>query len=175
MQMTVVKRTENQFDAEHSTFMQELNEVLDMQKKISPGDIYIIVVPRVEEFPQKVFKKRFIPRETCPYPHFSQTVFRWNRADDNLELLWTLPEKEFCEELRDDALFVAPEWKENLNYVIDYYDGTLTKRADELNKTNKLRHDLVLRSYSDAQMTHKEKHKKMMDELSKSRSHKKIY
>lgn len=198
--MQLLKRDLRKFDPDFPHFMDDLNNVLEYQKRISPGDIYIICVPKAEVIPEEIhkmmvsdfiiangrepvdgevtrfnFKNRLITKETCPSPAFDQTLFVWKKSEDKLVLLWTLLSKEHCEEMRDDAMNVAPEWKENLKYVIDYYDGTLAKMVLELNKADKLRQDIVLRTYDDTKMTEKDNRQKFMTEMQKERKRVKLF
>jgi hypothetical protein len=200
MEMQLLKRENRKFDPEFPHFMDDVMSVLDVQRKISPGDIYIICVPRAEVIPEEIhnkmvtdfilehgkdpvngevprfaFKNRIIAKETCPYPTFDQTLFKWTKSGDKLELLWTLPPREDCQEMRDDAANIAPEWKENLKYVMDYFDGSLRKMADELNKADQLSQGIVLRTYDDAQMTKKQHHKKLMESIFQDRKRKKLF
>ena len=200
MEFKVVKSTSRKFDPEFPHFMDELHEVLERQKRIYLSDIYILCIPKAEvipeefhklmvndfvilngrepeegEVPRYQFKNRFIPKETCPYPHFEQTVFKWHRTKDELELLWTLPGKEHAGEMYNDADNVAPEWRENVRYVVDYYNGKLKHKADELNAADKLNNNIIVTAYSDSQMTRKQDHKKLMDLIFKDRSSKKQF
>lgn len=175
MKFEVIKKTEAPFDPEHSTFMDELFQTLEYEKNHSVNDFYIMSVIRVETWPKKQFQKRFIAREECPMPHFEQSVWHYKRNGDQLDLLWSLPPKDWCEAIRNDPLNCPEEIKDSLPYVMDYYAGALRDKAIELNREDKLRSDISLRMYNDDQMTNKEKHAKKMKEIHDQRKRPKLF
>ena len=80
-----------------------------------------------------VIRNYFFHRSTCPTPEWDQVVYYYKRADDALNFLWVIPSKDTCELLRENALMVAPDERDLLNFVLNFYDGTLERIAQKLN------------------------------------------
>ena len=72
-------------------------------------------------------------KRACPTPQFDQTVYFYRKQDEHLELVWVTPDRNTANYLRDNALEVVPSEKQLLNYVLDFFDGTLDKIAKTRN------------------------------------------
>jgi len=114
----------------------EENVLLALQrgKKDFPyQDFYVHVEVKKEPLLKNVIRHYFFSRLTCPTPFFDQIVYKYMVKDDRLEFLWVMPAKDIAENLRDNALLVPKEEKELLDFVLDYYDGTLLMVCKKLN------------------------------------------
>ena len=96
-------------------------------------DFYIAALLKKEKLLDNVLRNYFIPTLACPTPHFDQTVYKFNAAKQDIEYLWTVPDKELCEEFVQNRNQVLPEERGLLKFVLDYYDGTLFKLCKKLN------------------------------------------
>jgi hypothetical protein len=67
-------------------------------------------------------------------PFYDQTVYRYHKYDGRVEFLWVIPSKDSCINYREYALEVDPEERELLQFVLDFYDGTLQDLSDRLNE-----------------------------------------
>lgn len=116
-------------------YMEKLWECVDRGKKAShiEGDFYAVVLSKKERLLTNVIRNFFLFRQSCPTPTFCQSVYKYYPKEDKLDLLWTLPSQEGAAVYRDNALLIDPSEKEMLNYVLDYWDGTLDKLAQTLN------------------------------------------
>jgi hypothetical protein len=97
------------------------------------ADFYVVVITKKERLMQNVIRNYFFCRITCPTPDYDQTVYKYNRADDNIEFIWVIPSKDACHYLIDNALQVDPSERELLQFVFSFADGSLYKRAKQLN------------------------------------------
>ena len=96
-------------------------------------DFYVVVLTKKERLLQNVIRNYFLTRTTCPTPDYDQTVYKYHHESGYIEYLWTVPNKETCINMKTYALQVPPEQKELLNFVLSFYDGTLLKKAQQLN------------------------------------------
>ena len=108
-------------------------------------DFFVVIITKRERLMQNVIRNYFCARSTCPTPDYDQTVYKYHRKEGMVEYIWTIPDKETCLYLKNNSLFVAPEEKDLLNFVLDFADGTLFKLACELNGDAK-----ILESYEGA-------------------------
>jgi hypothetical protein len=97
------------------------------------GDFYIACLIKKEKLLQNVLRNYFIPTQSCPTPHFDQTVYKYDSKKEHIEYLWTVPDQETCLILAENKNIVVPEEQQLLKYVLDYFDGTLLKLAKKLN------------------------------------------
>ena len=57
----------------------------------------------------------------------------YNLGLERLEYIWTIPSREACHHLRDNAHLVVNDEKQLLGFVMDFNDGTLFALAKRLN------------------------------------------
>ena len=115
-------------------YIPNLIECVENGKKNRFGDFFVEVITKKEKLLSNVLRNYFINRGTCPTPDFDQTVFRYNRADDNVEFLWCVPAPSVCIELMQDIKNTPPEEEELVNTIINFSNGTLLERARKYNK-----------------------------------------
>lgn len=117
-----------------SSYLDELLKVLAEGKQKQQGDFFIVVLTKREKLLVNVIRNYFFYRHTCPTPDYDQAVYHYVKNDDELALLWVLPNRDYAMEIKDNALTLDREYKEILGYVLDFADGTLYKKACLLNK-----------------------------------------
>jgi hypothetical protein len=108
-------------------------ECLERGKKAIDGDFYLVVETKKERLLVNVLRNYFFYRHSCPTPTYDTAVYKYHRSSDTIEFLWTVPSRDTCELLRDNALEVAPEERDLLHFVLDFYQGTLLARAKKMN------------------------------------------
>ncbi len=114
-------------------------------KNNHPGvDFFVVVLTKAEKLLGNVIRNYFIGRYTCPMPNYDQTVFRYTHEDDNIRLVWTLPNRAACHAIIADPLAVRSEARQLVAYVLDFQDGTLASLAKRLNKEDELKTGIVL-------------------------------
>lgn len=77
---------------------------------------------------------QFWARETCPLPTNDQAVYYYDPRSDYIEEMWSIPDRNTCKYLMDNALMLSPEEWPLLQYVLDYKDGTLDRKAVDRDK-----------------------------------------
>lgn len=114
-------------------FLNSLLECVKRGLQMYDGDFFVSVLLKREKIMDNVLRNYFIPRRSCPTPHFDQSVWHYKSQDDCLEYLWSLPCEEACLTLKQNMLQVVPEEHHILQFVLDYYDGTLDTLCKKLN------------------------------------------
>jgi hypothetical protein len=121
----------------HKGYIDNLLECYNTHKTIFPGDFYIVIITKKERLMENVLRNYFFARSSCPTTDYDQAVYRYNKKDNEIEFLWVIPSKDTCEYLKANALDVAPEERELLRYVLEFYDGTLIELVKKLNGEQK--------------------------------------
>jgi len=116
-------------------YIEELVDAAERGRKLYKGDFYIDVQKKEETIfkGKRVFKDNFIPKKACPTPNDDQDVYVYKRMSDTIEYLWSVPDRNTVDYLIENALLIPKEQKQLLGFCMDYKDGTLKKRAMELN------------------------------------------
>lgn len=115
-------------------YIDELIKCVNDHKSKYHGNFFIVVITKNEKLMPNVFRNYFFARQTCPTPDYDQSVFRYVRADEAIDYIWTIPSRDTCHHLKENALYVAPEERELLSFVLQFSDKTLYKLAKKLNK-----------------------------------------
>lgn len=102
-------------------------------KTLFEGDFFIVVITRTDKILKRVSRLQFRARKTCPSPQYDESVYKYGHEKESIEFLWTVPDKGACNLLRDNALVVVDEERDLLNFVLDFYDGTLLNKAKKFN------------------------------------------
>lgn len=119
---------------EREDYMNHLWQAVDRGLKDYNQDIlYIAVLTFRERLLRNVMRNKFVPRQSCPTPTYCQSVFKYEKDHDRLQLLWTIPDRESCTMLLDAAVEVVEEERAVLKHVLDFYDGTLDKLCQQEN------------------------------------------
>lgn len=103
------------------------------KKKYTTGDIYVVHLLKAEQLLPNMFRDFFFARATCPTPNYDQTVFKYTRAADKLELLWVIPDRDICHMMLEHSAEIPPDQWQLLKYVIEFADRTLYTLARTLN------------------------------------------
>jgi hypothetical protein len=118
-------------------YLDNLGETILVFRKQNPQDFFAVVTTKREKLMPNVLRNYFFCRLSCPTPEYDQSVYYYNHADEGVAYLWTVPDQETCFHLRDNALMVDPEEQLLLQYVLQFFDGTLLNIAKRFNKEHK--------------------------------------
>lgn len=114
-------------------YQQNLIDCVNYHKNIIHGSFYIVVITKKERLMQNVLRNYFFATEACPTPTWDQAVYYYNRPQENITFIWVLPSKDTCELLAANKLEVdRTEW-DLLQFVLDFHDGSLLRKAKKLN------------------------------------------
>jgi len=117
-------------DIEKSTqeeYIKEIHKCVDINKKQFTKEFYITVISKKEFLLPNVMRKYYLAQQTCPTPTFDQTVYHYNIADENLQFIWVIPDRDTAIAMMHNPLQVKET--ELFKYVLDFYDGTLLAEA----------------------------------------------
>ncbi len=119
-------------------YIDNLIQCVNDGKKLYAHDFFVVVLTKRERLMSNVFRNYFLHRKTCPTPNYDQTLFKYNSADDSIEYVWTIPSQDTCHHLKDNALYVHPDERNLLQFVLSFADGSLFKLAKQLNGEKEL-------------------------------------
>ena len=99
-----------------------------------PSDFFVEVCIKKEKLlPDLAPRILPISRQTCPTPNYDQDVYYYNKKDDTLDLVWSIPNRDIAIAMMMFPLEVPPESKELQQMVMDWADGTLFKIMKKFN------------------------------------------
>jgi hypothetical protein len=90
-----------------------------------PGSFYITVITKKERLMPNVLRNYFFSRVTCPTPDYDQTIYYYCKQREDLEYVWTIPNKQLCMEIVANPIGWLKEEAELVKFVMDFSDGTL--------------------------------------------------
>lgn len=97
------------------------------------GNFFVEALTKKERLLANTLRNFFSARQSCPTPHFDQTVYRYNSITDDIEFLWVVPDQETCEIFRENVQQIVPAEQDLLKNILAYYDGSLFRMAKKLN------------------------------------------
>lgn len=115
-------------------YMKELRACIDENYTKYDNIFYVTVLTKSEKLMPNVFRNYFLARKTCPTPNYDQSVFRYNKESGRIEYLWTVPAKDVCYHLKENASQVVTEERMLLEFVMKFFDGSLLKASKKFNK-----------------------------------------
>jgi hypothetical protein len=138
-------------------YLTELFTAVERGKKQFYGPFFIVVLQQRFRGLNNVLRNYFIPRSTCPTPDYDQTVYAYYPGkEQEIEYVWTIPDRQSCHDLIENALTIEDEYRELLKFVMDFKDGTLFKLAQTLNNEYGLKTGVLLKVLDDKQASNAE-------------------
>lgn len=116
-----------------SEYMKYLLTSIDEGFNLYRTSFFVEVQTKNEKLMPNVFRNYFIHRRSCPSPNYDQSVFRYNVDKGQVEYLWTVPSRDVCFHLKDNATLVSHDEKDLLGFVLKFADGTLFKMCKHYN------------------------------------------
>lgn len=114
-------------------YIDNLIQCVERNTKEFPGDFFVVVETKTEKLMPNVMRNYFFARWTCPTPTYDQSIFKYNKKDERIEYIWTLPSKDACYSIRNNLATLADDEQQLASFVFDFFDGTLLRKAQELN------------------------------------------
>ena len=114
-------------------YIDELIECVMSNRDQFEGDFFIVVITKRERLMPNVFRNYFFTRHSCPTPDYDQAVYQYHSAEEVIDYLWCIPDKETCLLLKDNVMLVVQEERHLLQHVLDFSDGSLFALAQKLN------------------------------------------
>lgn len=127
-------------------YLAELYEcLLDYKVKNTNTDFFIEVQTVKTRLLTNVIRNYFIARLSCPTPNYDQTVWQYKYKDDELFLVWTIPNREHCFKLLENVAIIDPSIKELTDNVVAFATGELYRLCKKLNNEDALESLVVLK------------------------------
>ncbi len=114
-------------------YLKDLATCAERGKKHTAGDFYIESIVQVEALLNFTRKRKWIWLNACPTPTPGSAVWKYIKAQDQVEVVWDLPVKRACEWMMSNKAIITPDCYEVMNMVISYYDGSLLQKAMKIN------------------------------------------
>lgn len=121
-------------NAKQVPYLDRLFSFLAKAKKVFSDDFIIEVHQWHEIGDRKVTRIRLRQLLALPTPRPGRSYYYYDSHDDILDLLWDLPPQKACEWAYNNRMTVGTQLPHAMTTILDYYDGTLVKKADEINK-----------------------------------------
>lgn len=148
-----------------TNFMDKVFEVVEDGKGIYPADFFVEVHLRRDRLLQGVMRTQVIHRLTCGSPTYNQSMFKYDRKNNLVDYLWTVPDPQHARSLVINALSLDPQFRDLLQFVLDYEDGTLLKLARKLNNEEKLKTGITLEVLDERQTNTIEEHNRTTNRI----------
>lgn len=115
-------------------YLPRLFTFLEKCKKQFNDDFIIEVHQWHEVGDRKVTRLRLRQTLALPTPRPGRAYYYYDSKNDCLDFLWDLPPEKACEWAYKNRMTVGTQMPNAMRTILDYYDGTLVKKADEINK-----------------------------------------
>jgi len=115
-------------------YMDNLTSCIERHRDQMPGDFYVEIITKTEKIMSNVIRNYFSARTSCPSPRYDQTVFKYNRAEESVRYIWTVPSQVAALFMKDNIQYAQPEERELAIMACKFYDGSLLALARKLNK-----------------------------------------
>ena len=120
--------------ATEKDYLRNLGKCVEENMGQFAGDFYVVVITKNERLLHNVFRCYFFDRSSCPTPDYDQTVFLFKHDSQEIEYLWTVPDRETSLLYANNIEKVVPEEHALLENILKFRDGTLFALCKKLNK-----------------------------------------
>lgn len=114
-------------------YINELIACVNIHKAFFPADFFIVVITKTEPLMPNVMRNFFAARLSCPTPDYDQSVYKYDHKKEEITYLWTIPSKDACIYLLNNASSVDKSEQDLLKFVQSFSDGTLFRIAQVMN------------------------------------------
>lgn len=126
------------WEVKQKDYLNNLIECAETNRKKFDGSFYILTTIKNEAIfnkylPMPVFREYFIALKDCPTPNYDQNLFYCNSKLEQIEFVWSIPDRETAQMLHANKEIVDESERWLLKFVLDYADGTLYRLMKKLN------------------------------------------
>lgn len=106
-------------------YEQSIRKAIDNGIKEIPGDFYILGIVYKDQMDktERTIQIRARACVSCPNPTWLQNVYKYRRASDDIELLWSIPAASVCQYYEQNKHYVPPSEYCILKNVLDFHSG----------------------------------------------------
>lgn len=97
------------------------------------GDFFVTIYTKREHNLNNVIRNYYFATKACPTPRFEQHLFKYYHQSGNLRYIWSVPDEENALMYKENKDRIEPEERQLLQFVLDFYDGTLLRLSKEFN------------------------------------------
>ena len=133
-QREITHSAEEQMRAHLSEYEDNVLQCIHDNKNLFEDHFYVVVLTKKERLMQNVLRNYFFARRSCPTPDYDQTVYKYTKASDNLEYMWTIPAADVVECMKVNKYQLGTEAYELLGYVMSFLDGSLLRLSKKINR-----------------------------------------
>lgn len=126
------------WEAKEKDYLKQLIDCAETNRKLFEGDFYICNTIKEETIFNKylqmpVLSEFFIALHDCPTPNYDQNLYKYNSKTEQIEYLWSVPDRKTCHYLYENRDIVDESERQLLDFVLKYADGTLFRLMKKLN------------------------------------------
>lgn len=114
-------------------YIDNLIQCVERSKKDFPGDFFVVVETKTEPLMPNVMRNYFFARWTCPTPTYDQSIYKYNKKDERIEYIWTLPSRDACYYIKNNLDKITNEEQQLAFFVMSLFDGSLLRKSQKLN------------------------------------------
>lgn len=114
-------------------FDNQMYEAIEEGKKKFDGDFFVVYLIKKEFNINNAMHTYFVTRQTCPTPNYDQSVYKFHRNDEEIEYIWTLPDKKTYEMILNHAQEMDKEFESLIKFVFADDAGLLLQLCKSLN------------------------------------------
>ncbi len=141
---------QDQAKESNKSYLSELYGTLLSFKEKNPNTDFFIEVQSIRSrLLHNFIKKMFFGRMSCPTPNYDQCVWHYKHKDEELFLVWIIPDRQHCFKLLENANIIDTELRELTDNVVAFAKGDLYMLAKKLNNEDKLESLVVLKETKD--------------------------
>ena len=133
-----------QMQEQLSNYDTELFLCFERNKQKYKGIFYIVVITRGDKLLKNVIRHQFFARNSAPTPEYDQCVYQCHKEWPEPRFMWVMPCKDYSEYMFNNKESISPTEYQLLQFVIDFYDGTLLKLVKHLNHETEDTGQLIL-------------------------------
>lgn len=119
--------------ASQEEYIKNVLECVDTHKKQFDSDFFVSVLHRQERSMPNVIRRVYFATKSCPTPNYDQIIYKYHKASDDLEFIWSIPDQKTTWTLWENAAVVTESERGLLKFVLDFTDGTLFRLCKKLN------------------------------------------
>jgi hypothetical protein len=120
-----------------------VHDCVSSGKNIYSSDFFVVVITKRERLMPNVIRNYFLHRLSCPSPEYDQTLYHYNRKDDNLEFVWVIPSIVAVKDMIKHKHDLDMSFYQLLKFVLEFIDGTLGQKAQMLNNEHLIKKEMV--------------------------------
>ena len=119
---------------EEARYLEALHSALERGQKKFEGDFFVEVRLKKERIIANALPRIYaVERFTCPTPFYGHDVFHYVRKGNEIHYLWSVPNPDICEYLKQNRMMLNDDEKFLLKCIMAHESGELLLMCNKLN------------------------------------------